>query len=346
MSAPLAPKLLRESTFQALAAANGNMASTLLNIKAALDTHNLHLEEWAGSLSALTTGDKSSLVGAINYVFAEIESHKAESALHDIYAFLDSISTPENGAAIHNSLYRGINFGSDFTAEQQARINDGTFKGLWTGDHWTKSISFNYKNCQNSDAVTPVTATHKARIGDCNSLLRTGDTDLTRNHLRVICDAPFFNARMNATNITTGGFISCEMWTKYLDGALNAFKAFFGSDHILKHRQLYTNAVTNGRASSWAWYDSYVDLLNEATVYGGFHWATGGDGTNLGYRGAIDKSQMALFRYNPAPISTRFAWWLRDVVSAVYFACVNNSGTSHSNYGSAVLGVRPAALIY
>ena len=139
-----ANKVARDSTLANVATANQGMASTLIEIRNALQAHNTAFSTWAGNLSTLTTGEKTSLVAAINWLLTQLNTHKNSTALHDVYALLDEASTAETGSGIHNSLYRGKNLGSGLTSDQLARVNDGTFKGLWLGDYVSKSVTTNY----------------------------------------------------------------------------------------------------------------------------------------------------------------------------------------------------------
>ena len=50
-----------------------------------------------------------------------------------------------------------------------------------------------------------------------------------------------FNARMNATNSTSGGFKGSEMFTTTLPKVSSAIKSAFGADHVLNHRELLVN---------------------------------------------------------------------------------------------------------
>ena len=59
----------------------------------------------------------------------------------------------------------------------------------------------------------------------------------------------------------------------------------------------------------------------------------------------VEKSQLPLFALNPAAIATRYDYWLRDVVTAAYFAIVSSSGIASSYDASGSLGVRPAFCI-
>ncbi|MCI6606449.1 MAG: hypothetical protein MSB07_01390, partial [Mitsuokella jalaludinii] len=122
--------------------------------------------------------------------------------------------------------------------------------------------------------------------------------------------------------------------------ALATVKADFGADHILTHRALLTNAVSNGDSSGWSWYDRQIDLMNQAMVYGHVVWA--GNGYDVG----CDKSQIALFQARPDLIVNRENWWLRDVRSASLFCAVGDDGGAYGRAASSSFGVRPAFLIY
>ena len=142
------------------------------------------------------------------------------------------------------------------------------------------------------------------------------------------------------------------MRTVYLRRAEAIFKACFGENHLLKHREFLVNAVTDGRASSSAWCDSFVDLMDERMVYGAtqFDSATPDGSVNpwgkfMMY--SVSCKQLNLFRHRPDLISNRQWYWLRNVVSAACFARVANFGNcdySHASYSGG--GVHPAALIY
>ena len=98
--------------------------------------------------------------------------------------------------------------------------------------------------------------------------LRCGDSDFTAHHVVAVPDNPMFNAHMNATNTTEGGYVGSKMRTVYLRRAEAIFKACFGENHVLKHREYLVNAVADGRPSAGAWCDSVVELMDERMVYG------------------------------------------------------------------------------
>ena len=154
---------------------------------------------------------------------------------------------------------------------------------------------------------------------------------------------------MNATNTTEGGYVGSKMRTVYLRRAEAIFKACFGENHVLKHREYLVNAVANGRPSAGAWCDSYVELMDERMVYGSAIFDSGNTdgGDFIPSRESASCKQLNLFRHRPDLISNRTSYWLRNVVSAYSFASVYYSG--FCNYCHASVsdrGVRPAALIY
>ena len=114
----------------------------------------------------------------------------------------------------------------------------------------------------------------------------------------------------------------------------------------MNHKVLLTNAVADGKASGWAWYDSTIEIMNECMVYGHNAW-----GSHHGYETGADKSQLSLFRLNASKIvarndaGERYWYWLRDVASASEFANVANTGYAALSGASNAGGVRPAFLI-
>lgn len=236
---------------------------------------------------------------------------------------IDEALAQMNDAGFHNSRYRGKNLGSSFTAEQKTAISSGKFTDLFIGDYW----SINGVNW---------------RIAAFNYWRRCGDTDLTTNHVVIVPDSQLYTHVMNDTNTTVGGYVGSKMYTEGLEQAKTTISSAFGSDNILLHRQYLTNAVTNGKASAGAWYDSTVDLMNEIMVYGCHVHTPANDGSTIPTNYTVDKSQLPLFAFRPDLISNRQWYWLRDVVSASYFARVTGDGNANCNGASFSTGVRPA----
>lgn len=229
-----------------------------------------------------------------------------------------------SGAGAHNSIYRGKYLGNSVTSAQYAAISAGTFDNLYIGDYWTIG-GVNY------------------RIAAFDYYYHSGDNiDITTHHVTLVPDTALYSHVMNDTNTTKGGYIGSKMKTSGLDQAVTTINNAFGSAHILTRRELFTNAVSNGKPSGGSWYDSTVDLMTEQNVYGSRFFAPAPDGTTIPYQYVVDKSQYPLFAFRPDLISNRTWYWLRDVVSAARFASVGTFGNASSYDASDAHGVRPA----
>ena len=158
-------------------------------------------------------------------------------------------------------------------------------------------------------------------------------------------DTQLYAHNMNATNTTEGGYANSLMRLEGLAQAKEKAVAVFGADHVLTHRVYLANAVTNGKPSGGAWFDSDVELMNENMVYGSHIFAPGCDGSTIPMNYTVEKSQLPLFQLAPHLISNRQWFWLRDVVSSTYFANVCYDGHADCTGASAELGVRPAFVI-
>lgn len=261
-------------------------------------------------VNSLTSNDKI-LVGTP-------DGNKAIGAADSLYAVLDAFVPAEQ----RRMIFRGKNLGAALTATQKSAIQNGTFKGLFLGDYW-------------------VIGGKNWRIVDFDYWYNCGDTAFTKHHLVIMPDEALYNAQMNPTNITTGGYVGSAMYKTNIANAKTIVNAAFGSA-VLTHRELLVNAVTNGYASAGAWMDSSVELPNEIMMYGSYIFAPAGNGSTVPYRYTINKTQLALFQVCPKFIVNRsYNQWLRDVVSAALFAVVYSYGITTYSYASYSLGVRP-----
>ena len=267
------------------------------------------------------------------YVTEEDLLEKADELTQDYdakFSDLKSIVVASNSGA-HNTIYRGKDITDLFyngTLSQQ--IAAGTFDDIFIGDY-----------------IIGKTSGRKYLVADINYRLHCGDTECTKPHVLMIPERIMGTAQMNDSHVTTGGYVGSKMYTTNLAQFKTVIQNDFGSGHILNHRELLTNAVTDGKSSGWAWYDSTIELMNESMVYGHNAW-----GSHHGYETGIDKSQLSLFKHKPDLIVTlndagsRYWYWLRDVVSSSYFALVGSGGSAYSDGAGSSGGVRPAFLIY
>lgn len=230
-----------------------------------------------------------------------------------------------NNAGAHNAIYRGKNLGTAVTTAQYNAIKAGTFEDLYIGDYWV----INGVNW---------------RIAAFDYYLNCGDTSCSTHHAVIVPDTCLYNHVMNDTNITTGGYVGSKMYTEGLEQAKTTIKAAF-SGHVLSKRVYLTNATSNGRASAGAWCDSEVDLMCEQMVYGSGIFSPVSDGSTVPANYRVEKSQLPLFQHDPSRITNRATYWLRDVVTAAYFARVDGAGYATCAGASNSRGVRPAFCI-
>ena len=219
-------------------------------------------------------------------------------------------------------LFRGKNLGTALTAVQKAAIKDGSFKGMFLGDYWSIGGRI-------------------WRIVDMDYWYNCGDTAFTSHHLVIMPDEALYNAQMNTTNVTTGGYVGSAMYKSNLANAKTIVNAAFQGS-VLTHREYLCNAVANGRPSGGAWFDSSIELPNEPMMYGHPHFSPTSDGSTVPNIYTISKTQLALFMVCPRFIVNRsYNQWLRDVVSSAYFASVGGLGYADCNGASVSDGVRP-----
>lgn len=261
-------------------------------------------------INELVTGNKL-LVGTT-------DGNKAIAAEDALFAMLDSFAPVE----LRRVLFRGKNLGTALTAVQKAAIKDGSFKGMFLGDYWSIGGRI-------------------WRIVDMDYWYNCGDTAFTSHHLVIMPDEALYNAKMNTTNVTTGGYVGSEMYKNNLANAKTIVNAAFQGS-VLTHREYLCNAVANGRPSGGAWFDSSVELPNESMMYGHPHFSPTSDGSTVPAIYTINKTQLALYMVCPRFIVNRsYNQWLRDVVSSASFAYVNVCGNTDYGNASNSYGVRP-----
>ena len=259
-------------------------------------------------------------------IFKEIDkvSNKISAVENklDQDTLLRIMTAPNDGS--HNAIYRGKYLGTSVTEAQYAAISAGTFDDLYIGDYWTIG-GINY------------------RIAAFDYYLNTGDTVCTTHHVVLVPDTCLYNAAMNSTGTSDGGYVGSAMRKRNLEQAKTTIKTAFGSAHVLKKRELLVNAVSNGRPYSFSWFDSDVELMNEVQVYGSVAWgAHDGDGRNVG----CGSSQFPLFMFDRTKMNIQNTYWLRDVSSNAVFSMTAVDGVAGFCYATESQGVRPTFCIY
>lgn len=278
----------------------------------------LSSKDFIGGVNLSELTQIKELVSGYKLLIGTMDGNKAIAAEDALFAMLDSFAPVE----LRRTIFRGKNLGTALTAAQKAAIKDGSFKGMFLGDYW-------------------VIGGRIWRIVDMDYWYNCGDTAFTSHHLVIMPDEALYNAQMNTTNVTTGGYVGSEMYKNNLANAKTIVNAAFQGS-VLTHRECLCNAVANGRPSGGAWFDSSIELPNEPMMYGHLHFSPTSDGSTVPTIYTPSKTQLALFMVCPRFIIDRsHAQWLRDVVSSANFAYVGGYGDTAYYGASGSYGVRP-----
>lgn len=278
----------------------------------------LSSKDFIGGVNLSELTQINELVSGNKLLVGTTDGNKAIAAEDALFAMLDGFAPVE----LRRVLFRGKNLGTALTAVQKAAIKDGSFKGMFLGDYWSIGGRI-------------------WRIVDMDYWYNCGDTAFTSHHLVIMPDEALYNAQMNTTNVTTGGYVGSAMYKSNLANAKTIVNAAFQGS-VLTHREYLCNAVANGRPSGGAWFDSSIELPNEPMMYGHPHFSPTSDGSTVPSIYTISKTQLALFMVCPRFIVNRsYNQWLRDVVSSACFAGVFNGGLTNYYFASTSTGVRP-----
>lgn len=278
----------------------------------------LSSKDFIGGVNLSELTQINELVSGNKLLVGTTDGNKAIAAEDALFAMLDGFAPVE----LRRVLFRGKNLGTALTAVQKAAIKDGSFKGMFLGDYWSIGGRI-------------------WRIVDMDYWYNCGDTAFTSHHLVIMPDEALYNAQMNTTNVTTGGYVGSAMYKSNLANAKTIVNAAFQGS-VLTHREYLCNAVANGRPSGGAWFDSSIELPNEPMMYGHPHFSPTSDGSTVPSIYTISKTQLALFMVCPRFIVNRsYNQWLRDVVSSANFASVHGNGRTGFNGASSSFGVRP-----
>lgn len=278
----------------------------------------LSSKDFIGGVNLSELTQINELVSGNKLLVGTTDGNKAIAAEDALFAMLDGFAPVE----LRRVLFRGKNLGTALTAVQKAAIKDGSFKGMFLGDYWSIGGRI-------------------WRIVDMDYWYNCGDTAFTSHHLVIMPDEALYNAQMNTTNVTTGGYVGSAMYKSNLANAKTIVNAAFQGS-VLTHREYLCNAVANGRPSGGAWFDSSIELPNEPMMYGHPHFSPTSDGSTVPSIYTISKTQLALFMVCPRFIVNRsYNQWLRNVVSSAHFARVSHDGNADCYYASDSCGVRP-----
>ena len=247
-----------------------------------------------------------------------------------------------DGAEAHNAMWGGRDITAAFNnGTVSANIANGTFRDIFPGDYITKSVT-----------ISGTTYNVNWVIADCDYWINKGDTATTAHHVAIVPQQPIFDARMNATNNTVGGYADSRMYTSIIPDCTTGIINAFGGEHILTFRDLITAMVDDsvasrgycgwtGASAPWEiWESVECNLMTEHMVMGAPCYSSSGIDDEITTR------QMSAFRLSEKLINyNRQDWWLRNVVSSATFAAVDDVGCAAAIAASASCGVRPFALL-
>ena len=248
-----------------------------------------------------------------------------------------------DGAEAHNAMWGGRDITAAFNnGTFSTNVANGTFKDIFPGDYITKSVTISGK-----------TYTVNWVIADCDYWINKGDTATTAHHVVIVPQAPIFNANMNATNTTEGGYMGSRMFKETIPACATGIVNAFGASHILTFRDWLISGMTANQISSglpnftggaqWGaspWASVQCDLMTEKMVLG----------APVNSASALDEwcatRQFSAFRLSERLINyNRQNYWLRNIVSSAFFASVLGDGLAVADDASYVYGVRPFALL-
>ena len=248
-----------------------------------------------------------------------------------------------DGAEAHNAMWGGRDITASFNnGTVSANIANGTFRDIFPGDYITKQVTISGK-----------TYTVNWVIADCDYWINKGDTAVTVHHVAIVPQAPIFDANMNATNTTEGGYMGSRMFKETIPACATGIVNAFGASHILTFRDWLISGMTANQISSglpnftggaqWGaspWVSVQCDLMTEKMVLG----------APVNSASALDEwcatRQMSAFRLSENLINYNRQWyWLRNIVSSARFAIVIGYGSADADYASDSYGVRPFALL-
>lgn len=249
-----------------------------------------------------------------------------------------------DGAEAHNAMWGGRDITAAFNnGTVSANIANGTFRDIFPGDYITKQVT-----------ISGTTYTVNWVVADCDYWWHKGDQNngMETHHVAIVPQAPIFSSWMNSANTTNGGYKGSAMYSHVIPDCATGIVNAFGSSHILTFNDGISNSVDTSHVSSgipqWTgtpdWWGERVsvqcNLMSEKMVYGAPICAAGAMDNAMATR------QMSAFRLSEKLINyNQRWWWLRDVVSSVHFADVDDHGNAAAGYASHVGGVRPFALL-
>ena len=244
-----------------------------------------------------------------------------------------------NSNLVFNNIYKHRDLGTITSSNRDEWIakhinSDGTFNDIYVGD-----------------IVTIQDGVYNAIwiVAGLDTEYNKGDIALQTHHISLIPQTYLFNAPMNDTNTTEGGYYGSKMHTETLVTIVNNLKNALGN-HLLERRVLLSNSTIasiasgagagwTGASNDWKWYSAYCTLLTEVQVYGSTVFSSSFCDVGEGCY------QLPLFKFVNHVYHARFNFWLRAVASSVHFAIAGGQGDAGYSSASLAYPVRPLITI-
>jgi hypothetical protein len=276
-----------------------------------------------------------------------VNGTSADSATGDITLGYSIYSPTDFNAYPHNGIYRGKNLGTfTSTAELETFLSNheiatGNFTDLYLGDYFTIQDGTYNANWMIAGFDTEF---YKGWLVDGSSDVQW----INQHHITLIPRIPLFNAQMNSTNTTSGGYKGSAMHTSTLPTVVSNLQTVLGT-HLLKRYALLSNAVdttrsnmfgtAGGASSSWEWTEVYATLPSEVQIYGSTIWSSSGYDTGEACM------KLPVFNFINHVQFSRWDFWLRGVASSSGFCIAGSYGDAFAWDASGSIGVRPVICI-
>lgn len=259
-----------------------------------------------------------------NFALTFTGNGETKTRLRDLY-----YSLIPDGAATHNSIFRGQNLGN-LTATHIANIQNGSFKDMFIGDFFSINGSnyviagINYKKG------------HGDNISLGNHLLLMPQ-DWSKTPTQTLAPNGKDTHYMNDTDTTEGGFANTKLYKTYLPQIQQKLESDFGS-HLMQWRGIVSTHVDDtGAPDQGEWRDMKVMIPTEVMIYG--TTLNGNNKNNAWYNVGDDNSQLPIMRLNDTERNfNRGAIWLRDIRSSAEFAGAGYYGDDSWNGASDTWG--------
>ncbi len=223
---------------------------------------------------------------------------------------------PKNAGA-HNSVFRGEDISKlYFDGTLSKQIAAETFDDIFVGDY-----------------IIGQKSGKKYYVAGLNYMLGFGfDTNnkCETPHILMIPSSGLAYEKMNTTESTAGGYVGSNVYKTVLPSIKNKVTDDLWSSHLLIHKEVLCNAVTNGKETGYIVRDSAVELLSERMVYGTNIFKHEELIDSYGYykTHVADCAQLPIFQLRKDYMVMGIGYSLRDVSSDKAFCQVSTFGGS------------------